>query len=142
MEKTKKTNNLFLKYPNKYGFTAKNIDTIRVLDWERLKQYTWFNTVIKKPCWCHLEGCNTTAGSRYCDDDEFWIGFYEDGKVDHAFSAHGGMCGYEFDEFYDEKDIENKSDAGVQINAIRYLNNLVELKIISKPKKGNEKNKD
>ena len=63
--------------------------------------------------------------------DEFWIGFNKkNGKVDYHFSSYGGMCGYTFDEFYQADGIENKYDMNVQINAMRYLNLLLDEKIV------------
>jgi hypothetical protein len=122
------------RIPNKYGFTPKNIKKVKVLDWKKLKQHTWFNQAMTKTgrWWCHLEGCNP-EGKRYSDSDEFWIGFSEEGKVDCHFTAYEGMCSYNFDKFYDINEIENKYDMQVQANAIRYLNMLVDEEIISKP---------
>lgn len=119
------------KYPNKYGFTPENIKTLKVLDWEALKKHTWFNRAMSSPCWCHLEGCNLTG--KYDDFDEFWIGFYEDGRTDCHFTSCEGMCSYIFKEFYRAADIEHKADMNVQVNAIRYLNMLVDKGILSKP---------
>lgn len=128
---------LIKKYPNKYNFTPQNVKTIKVLNWEELKKHTWFNKAMNEPCWCHLEGCNLNG--EYDDSDEFWIGFYEDGKVDCYFTCFEGMCSYNFAEFYNAADIENKFDMGVQVNAIKYLNKLVDDGIISKPVMKNNK---
>lgn len=80
--------------------------------------------------YCHLEGSN--GGGFYGDDeDEFWIGFNKkNGKVDYHFTSREGMCGYTFDEFYKSDSIENKWDMNVQINAMRYLNMLLDEEII------------
>ena len=130
------------KYPNKYNLTPKNIKTIKVLDWDRLKKKTWFNDAIyhsnKKKVWCHLEGCSIT--NKYEDEDEFWIGFDEDGSVDCNFSCYEGMCHYNFKKFYDIMEIENKYDMGVQVNAIRWLNMMIDDGIISRPEVKNVKN--
>lgn len=122
---------LIQKYPNKYQFTPENIKTIKVLNWPELKKHTWFNQAMNSPCWCHLEGCN--IGGKYDESDEFWIGFYEDGRVDCHFTCFDGMCRYNFKEFYSVKSIDNKFDMGVQVNTIKYLNMLVDKGIISKP---------
>ena len=67
----------------------------------------------------------------YDNEDEFWIGFNEnDGKVRYDFSSREGMCHYNFDEFYKADGIENKWDLNVQINAMRYLNMLLDEKIV------------
>lgn len=111
-------------YPNKYNLTPERIKTLRILDWERLKRRTWYNEAVDPPCWCHLEGCNLSGG--YDDEDEFWIGFYGDDSIAYYFTTYGGMCHYEFDRFYDVKDIETKADMNVQVNAIKYLNRLLD----------------
>lgn len=118
---------LIEKYPNKYDLTPKGIKTLKVLDWERLKKHTWYNKAKEKTgkWWCHLEGCQSQG--RYDDFNEFWIGFDEaNNKVDSHFTCCDGMCSYNFKEFYRAKEIENKYDFQVQVNAIRYLNNLID----------------
>lgn len=121
---------LIKKYPNKYNLTPENIKTLKILDWPRLKQHAWHNQAMDTGnWWCHLEGCNP-KGKPYSDYDEFWIGFNErDGKIDCHFSAMEGMCNYVFSEFYTET--ENKFDLQVQVNAIQYLNMLLDKKILS-----------
>lgn len=63
---------LIKKYPNKYNLTPKNIKTIKVLDWDRLKKdaYTWKNTAMNSPCWCHIEGCQK-EGQKFDDEVNF-----------------------------------------------------------------------
>lgn len=115
------------KVPNKYNLTPKSIKELKVLDWDRLKEKCWHNNAMggeDKPWWCHIEGCND--GGRYDDEDEFWIGFNEStGEVDCNFSSYGGMCHYCFDEFYNINDIYNKYDMMVQVNALRWLNKMI-----------------
>nr|DAG72072.1 MAG TPA: hypothetical protein [Caudoviricetes sp.] len=65
---------LMKKYPNKYNLTPKNIKTVKVLDWDRLKEHTWhnealYNRAMNSPCWCHLEGCQK-EGQRFDDEIE------------------------------------------------------------------------
>ena len=40
------------------------------------------------------------------------------------------MCGYTFDEFYKADGIENKWDMNVQVNAMKYLNMLLDEEIV------------
>jgi len=124
---------LIEQYPNKYNLTPKNIKKLKVLDWENLKKKTWFNKAMSKPCWCYTEHSCTMMCYDY--EDEFWIGFYEDGKIDFNFSCREGMCRYKFDKFYDSKEIENKDDLDIQIKFIRYMNELIDNGVISKPEK-------
>jgi len=118
--------NLIRMYPNKYNLTVKSIKKLKILDWDRLKKKTWHNkAMLTGNWWCHLEGCNLLGD--YDDEDEFWIGFNEDNdKIDCSFSSYGGMCGYEFENFYNFNDIENKYDMNVQANAIKWLNQMID----------------
>lgn len=121
---------LIEQFPNKYNLTIKNIKKLKILDWDRLKKLTWHNKAMSKSgsWWCHLEGCNP-KGTKYDDFNEFWIGFREeDNKVDCHFSAYEGMCSYNFDKFYEGT--ENKCDLQVQVNAIRFLNQLIDDEIL------------
>ena len=116
---------LIEKYPNKYNLTPKSIKKLKILDWGRLKEKTWHNNALSGNWWCHLEGSNSDCS--YDDDDEFWIGFNEDNnKIDYSFSSYGGMCHYNFKNFYDSKDIENKYDMQMQVNTIRWLNMMID----------------
>lgn len=125
-------NKLIEKYPNKYNLTPKNIKKLKILDWDRLKEKTWHNSAMKDSgsWWCHLEGCQL-SGKHYDDSDEFWIGFREeDNKIDCNFSCYEGMCSYNFDEFYNIYEIEHKYDMQVQVNAICWLNMMIDKKIL------------
>lgn len=117
--------------PNKYDIKPKDITKLKVLNWEKLKKHTRYNKAMEKTgkWYCHLEGSN--GGGFYDNEDEFWIGFNENnGKVRYDFSSREGMCHYNFDEFYKADGIENKWDLNVQINAMRYLNMLLDEKIV------------
>lgn len=122
---------LIEEVPNKYNLHPADIKNFKVLDWDKLKRHTWYNQAMKKTgeWWCHLEGSN--GGGLYDDEDEFWIGFNEkNGKVDYHFTSGEGMCGYNFTAFYSSRSIENKWDMNVQVNAMRFLNKLLDEKIV------------
>lgn len=114
-------------FPNKYNLKPKDIKKLKILDWGRLKERTFFNqAMLSGTWWCHLEGCQKPC-RKYDDEDEFWIGFNEDNnKVDFHFSSYGGMCGYKFKKFYDGNDIENEYDMLVQVNTIKWLNDMID----------------
>ena len=122
---------LIEQYPNKYNLTPRGIKNLKILDWERLKKKTWHNNaMLSGNWWCHLEGSNLNG--KYDDEDEFWIGFNEtNNKIDCHFTSYGGMCHYRFNEFYKACDIENKYDMNVQVNAIRWLNEMIDKGILS-----------
>lgn len=121
-------------YPNKYNLTIDSIKQLKVLDWEALKKCTYANEAMTDGTWfCKLILCGG-PGVRQCDNDEddFWIGFREeDNKVDCHFTSFGGMCGYIFDKFYDLNEIENKFDFYVQINTIKWLNEMIDKGVLA-----------
>lgn len=120
-----------LKVPNKYNLRPADIRKFKVLDWDRLKKICWHNNAMKNgDWWCHLEG-SQSQGQKYCDEDEFWIGFNaENNKVRYNFTSYEGMCHYNFSAFYSPRSIENKYDMNVQVNAMRFLNMLLDEKIV------------
>lgn len=136
---------LMKKYPNKYNLTPKNIKTVKVLDWDRLKEYTSDYTKGHNQFCCHLEGCEK-EGQPFNNKNEFWIGFFVDGEVacyfttlfaifhkknESPYSLYSDY--YNFEKFYSIKSIKNPYDMQVQVNAIKYLNMLIDEKIISPP---------
>ena len=131
------------KYPNKYNLTPQSIKTLEIINWKALKKLTWHNEAMKDTgsWWCHLEGCQEQGSKKYDDSDEFWIGFREgDNTIDYNFSCYDGMCSYKFTEFYDIDSIDNKFDLGVQINAILWINKLIDEGILALPKDITESN--
>lgn len=126
--------------PNKYNLTPKSIKKLVVADWDALKKKTWYNKAMEKTgrWWCHLEGSNKD-GDRYDDSDEFWIGFREDDEtVDCYFSCYEGMCNYLFNTFYDPNEIENVWDMRVQVNTLKWLNEMLDAGILATSKEGLE----
>lgn len=124
---------LMEQIPNKYNLKAADIRKLRVLNWEKLKELTWYNNAMEKTgkWWCHLEGCNS-PNTKYDDFSEFWIGFDEaSGKVRFHFTTCEGMCSYNFSSFYSSRSIEHKYDMQVQANAMRFLNKLLDENIVT-----------
>ena len=127
---------LIAKYPNKYGFTPKNINTVKVLDWNWIKSNFSRNLAKDKDGKCWDKFLETKGHSGWWDsEDSFYIAFWEDGRVESKFYSYGGMCGYEFEEFYKADGIENKIDMDIQVKVIKLLNSMVDEKVISEPKK-------
>ncbi len=74
------------------------------------------------------------SGEKYDDEDEFWIGFNEeDNKIEYSFSCYGGMCGYNIKKFYSKYEIDNRFDLYVQVNAINWLNMMIDEGILGLP---------
>lgn len=123
---------LIEEVPNKYELKPADIKKFKVVDWDKLKELTWHNNAMKDTgeWWCHLEGCNP-PNTKYDDFSEFWIGFNEtNGKVNYRFDTWEGLCHYNFRTFYSARSIENKFDMQVQVNAMRFLNMLLDEKIV------------
>lgn len=118
------------KVPNKYNLSPLHLNRLYVLDWPRLKKETWHNKFMNNGTWwCHLEG--SQFNGEYDETNEFWIGFEEKtGKVNSHFSTYEGMCRYKFNTFYDEDEIKDEYELNVQINALRWLNKMIDEKIL------------
>ena len=123
---------LIEEVPNKYNLHPADIRKFKILDWDKIKKLCWHNDAMKDSgdWWCHLEG-SQSPGEKYNDEDEFWIGFdAKNNRVKYHFSSYEGMCGYNFTAFYSSRSIENKWDMNVQVNAMRFLNKLLDEKIV------------
>lgn len=115
------------KYPNKYNLRVSDIENLRVLDWDRLAV-----TVMRMPhsdaymsFYHHTEGCNLKGD--YCYDDEFWIMFdVKMNIINCRFTKDRGITPYVFDDFYDPETIDRVQDFGVQVNALRFLTDLID----------------
>jgi hypothetical protein len=53
------------------------------------------------------------------------------GKFRFYFTSYGGMCGYEFNQFFDEKDIDCENDMRVQEMFLEKINMLIDCGIIA-----------
>lgn len=117
--------------PNKYNLTPKSIKKLKILDWDGLKEKTWYNSAKKDTgeWYCYLVG----VGRGYYGDSmsDFWIGFNKkNDKIDCYFSCNEGMCSYKFDKFYDVNEIEDKYDMEIQVEAIKWLNQMIDNEIL------------
>lgn len=128
------------KVENKYNLKPKDIQKAIILDYDRLKQPPfWRNNVVQ--AWC-LSGCvipnQKDPYGTY--DLEYWIGFYDKnaksyaGKIKLSCSSYGGMCGYNFRNFFNEKEIENEYDLQLQEKLLSRINWLIDEGIIEIPK--------
>lgn len=120
---------------NKYNIKPGDIKNFKILNLERLhREPFWRNNVVR--AWC-LSGttCETAADEMWCDG--YWIGFFDDDAKEHAgkirlsCTSYGGMCGYNFKKFYDEKEIENESDLKIQEMLLGRLNWLIDEGIVA-----------
>lgn len=117
---------------NKYNLTMKDCKHLVVKNRNKIcEPLFWRNNAID--AWC-LSG-STARNSKdveYCCYNDFWIGIYDDdakayaGKVRVTFSSYGGMCSYNFKNFYDYKEIENEDDLRVQEMFLETINMLLD----------------
>ena len=122
---------------NKYNLKPKDIEKAIVLDRERLMQPPfWRNDVIG--AWCITGGAGKGLFNMYIDS--YWFGFHDDnarvfpGKARLSCSCHEDMCDYIFQDFFNEKEMENEVDLELQENLLEQINWLIDEKIIEIPK--------
>ena len=118
------------KVMNQYGLNPKDIEKAVVLNLEKLKEKPfWRNDVIQ--AWC-LSGhtAKTSDDYEFLTYNEYWIGFFDTGKIKLSCSAYGGMCNYDFNDFFDDEDIEHEIDLEIQEKLLKRINWLIDEKII------------
>ena len=129
--------------PNIYNLTIPMIRQLRVDRSKVGEPWFWRNNVIS--AWC-LSGSTAkcAADDEFGTTDEYWLGVYDEdakayaGKIRVSFSTYGGMCGYNFKEFYNPKDIENELDLEIQEKFLKVMNDLIERGIFMMPEKNEE----
>ena len=115
---------------NKYELTIPKIKKLKV-NREKLNDNInlfWRNNVIGAYCI-----------SQYTDRKEYgsyWIGIYDigapsfAGKFRFSLSVWQDMCRYDFENFFDEEDIENEDDLILQEKFLTKINELLDLGIL------------
>lgn len=125
------------KVENKYNLKPKDIQKAKILKPDRFKKAPfWRNNIINAYC---LSGnvCPHKKDPYGTFDLGYWIGFYDDdakayaGKIRLDCSCFGGMCKYEFKNFFDEKEIENEWYLELQEKLLSTINWLIDEAIIS-----------
>ena len=104
---------------NKYNLTMAKIRRLKIADRSKVcEPLFWRNDVIE--AWCICGSSGNDMDRRFATNNEFWIGIYDlnakayAGKFRVSLSSYGGMCGYEFNKFFDVKDIDNEQDLEIQ----------------------------
>lgn len=124
------------KVENKYGLKPKDIQKAIIINRDKLQEEPfWRNNVIN--AWCLSE---TTAKNKkdfeFGTYNEYWIGFYDEnaksyaGKIKLSCSAYGGMCSYNFKEFFNPKEIECEIDLEIQEKLLARINWLIDNEIV------------
>lgn len=116
---------------NKYNLNMSKVNKLIIKDRSQVNSpLFWRNNAIN--AWC-ISG-NTIQSdndSRYGTYSEYWIGIYdEDSKIKRQLkvncNSHGGMCGYNFKDFFNPKEIENEHDLKVQEGLLKTVNMLID----------------
>lgn len=121
---------------NRYNLTVDCIKSLKVIDYSKIGEpLFWRNNSIN--AWC-MSG-NTMRShedSRFGSYSSYWIAIKDDEptRVDIKFSAYGGMCDYEFNEFYNKSFIQNDIDLRIQESALETINRLIDEGILAKVK--------
>lgn len=124
------------KVDNKYNLTMTKIRKLKIADRGQIgKPLFWRNDVIG--AWCIVGAAGSDMDVRFGTDNEFWIGIYDDnakayaGKLRVHLTSYGGMCRYEFNQFFREKDIKDDNDLLIQEKFLSKINELIDLGILS-----------
>ena len=105
---------------NIHNLTPKNIREL-IVDHSKIDKAHgfWHNDVLN--IWC-ISGAQGNVN--FCTESEYWLGIYDDGPA-VKFTCDGGIRGYEIENFFIEKDIENEQDYLIQYHFIEKMNRLI-----------------
>ena len=126
------------KIPNKYNLTVPKVRKLLVKDRNKISApLFWRNNVIN--AWCISESIGSDADREFGTDSSFWIGIYDEdasayaGKFRISFETYGGMCSYNFTNFYSKKSIKNPQDLRLQERFLEVINHLIDEGILGIP---------
>ena len=121
---------------NKYGIKPKDIERAIVIDKKRLeKEPFWRNEGVQAYCLSDST-IKSSKDSNFGTYNSYWIGFYDQdakthaGKIKLSCTAYGGMCSYNFKEFFNPNEIECDIDLDIQEKLLKRINWLIEEQII------------
>ena len=116
---------------------VKNKYNLKFSDLQKLKCTTsrpptfWRNNVIN--AWCFNENSVMSKADReYGGYDEYNIIVYDSSNVEVMCSSFGGMCGYNFEDFFSPDSMENLHDLVIQEKLMTKINSLIDNGIFSK----------
>lgn len=126
------------KAQNKYNLTISKIKNLKVGDRNKIcRPLFWRNEVIK--AWCLSEEVGSELDIKFAANNEYWIGIYDEdaksyaGKFRFSLSSYGGMCGYNFEKFFQPEDIDGELDLQVQERFLNKINMLIDEGILVIP---------
>lgn len=121
---------------NKYGIKPKDIEKAIIINKEKLKQEPfWRNEGVQAYCLSD-NTIKNSKDSEFGTYNSYWIGFYDQdakqyaGKIRLSCNAYGGICSYNFKEFFNPNEIECDIDLEIQEKLLKRINWLIEEKII------------
>lgn len=121
------------KVENKYNLKPKDIEKAVILDYDRLCQPPfWRNNVVQ--AWCLSGGSGKGLYIKWIDS--YWIGFFDkdakeySGKIILDCTTMEEMCSYNFESFFDPKEIKNEVDLELQEKLLEKINWLIDEGII------------
>lgn len=125
------------KVKNKHHLSMDIIKRLKVEDRSQVhSSLFWRNEVVK--AWCITGIAGTSQDEEFGTDDSFWIGIYDEdapayaGKFRVMLTTYGGMCGYEFNEFFCTDDIECENDMLIQERFLDKINLLLDIGVLKK----------
>ena len=126
------------KVENKYNLTVSQIKNLCIADHHKIKEKPfWRNEQIC--AWCLYGHAGTRVDEEFGTDDEYWMGFYDEETPEYAGEfrfnvfAYGGMCNYNFDEFFVPETVECENDLKIQELFLKRINWLLDEGILKMP---------
>lgn len=118
--------------PNKHNLKPSDIPKLQVLHREKLQHSPfWYNQNIK--AWCVTRDTGSENDFKYGSENKFWMGIFDDGRIEYTWHTLGGMLLTDFDEFYDEYTLANKPMLQLHEAVLEVLNRVIDDGILGLP---------
>ncbi|MBD5589235.1 hypothetical protein [Clostridium botulinum] len=126
------------KVKNKYNLKFSDIKKLKINNRSKIcEPLFWRNNMIE--AWCISE--NTMKNNLdivFGTYNVYWLGIHDEDskkkqKIEICCTAYGGMVNYNFEEFFNYREIENEDDLEIQEKLLKKINQLIDKKILVLP---------
>lgn len=118
------------KAKNKYNLKFSDINNLKILDRSKIKEPEFLRDSVINAWYISGNTAYIKDSTEFCTYNSYWFGIYDDDKIKAHCNCFGKMCGYNFEEFFNEKDIENRHDLFIQQMLLEEINDLIDKGIL------------
>ncbi len=118
------------KAKNKYNLKFSDIKNLKILDRSRIKEPEFLRDSATNAWYISDNTAIIKDNTESCTYNSYWVGIYDDDKIKVHCNCFGKMCGYNFETFFNEQDIEDRHDLFIQKMLLEEINGLIDKGIL------------